>query len=380
MNRYPLWKYLIMIVAVVIGFFYTVPNIFPQVPAVQVSTNKTAVRLDAALLERVEKTLKTAGVAIASSELDPANGVHVRFAKGDSDSQVKAKELLLKDLNNGVADGTGNYIIALTSESTTPHWMQNLNAKPMALGLDLRGGVHFLMQVDMKGALDRAADRNASDIRSLMREKKIQYGGVDKSGETIAVKFSDPAQREKASREISDSNKDLLIKEDGAAQDLHLLGRDEHGELAIVETRQVDVGIAREAELPGAEIDLGPSLATDPQVVAARHRIVDAHRLPLVGLVLRCQEQFAGHIRDAADTAGKILGGRGLRQRRRRQHGGQRNDCKMFQNERATREWRAGAALRCICLGVHSVPSCGGIDNARRPPFVDRGAANVELH
>jgi len=223
MNRYPLWKYLIMIVAVVIGFFYTVPNIFPQVPAVQVSTNKTAVRLDAALLERVEKTLKTAGVAIASSELDPANGVHVRFAKGDSDSQVKAKELLLKDLNNGVADGTGNYIIALTSESTTPHWMQNLNAKPMALGLDLRGGVHFLMQVDMKGALDRAADRNASDIRSLMREKKIQYGGVDKSGETIAVKFSDPVQREKASREISDSNKDLLIKEDGAAQDLRLV-------------------------------------------------------------------------------------------------------------------------------------------------------------
>ena len=223
MNRYPLWKYLIMIVAVVIGFFYTVPNIFPQVPAVQVSTNKTAVRLDAALLERVEKTLKTAGVAIASSELDPANGVHVRFAKGDSDSQVKAKELLLKDLNNGVADGTGNYIIALTSESTTPHWMQNLNAKPMALGLDLRGGVHFLMQVDMKGALDRAADRNASDIRSLMREKKIQYGGVDKSGETIAVKFSDPAQREKASREISDSNRDLLIKEDGAAQDLRLV-------------------------------------------------------------------------------------------------------------------------------------------------------------
>ena len=219
MNRYPLWKYLIMIVAVVIGFFYTVPNIFPQVPAVQVSTNKTAVRLDAALLERVEKTLKTAGVAIASSELDPANGVHVRFAKGDSDSQVKAKELLLKDLNNGVADGTGNYIIALT----TPHWMQNLNAKPMALGLDLRGGVHFLMQVDMKGALDRAADRNASDIRSLMREKKIQYGGVDKSGETIAVKFSDPVQREKASREIGDSNKDLLIKEDGAAQDLRLV-------------------------------------------------------------------------------------------------------------------------------------------------------------
>ena len=93
----------------------------------------------------------------------------------------------------------------------------------VALGLDLRGGVHFLMQVDMKGALDRAADRNASDIRSLMREKKIQYGGVDKAGDTIAVKFSDPAERDKASKEISTSNADLLIKEDGAAQDLRLV-------------------------------------------------------------------------------------------------------------------------------------------------------------
>ena len=172
MNRYPLWKYLIMIVAVVIGFFYTVPNIFPQVPAVQVSTNKTAVRLDAALLERVEKTLKTAGVAIASSELDPANGVHVRFAKGDSDSQVKAKELLLKDLNNGVADGTGNYIIALTSESTTPHWMQNLNAKPMALGLDLRGGSHLMLEATPqdveKAKLEALEDTVRAELRSRM--------------------------------------------------------------------------------------------------------------------------------------------------------------------------------------------------------------------
>jgi len=223
MNRYPLWKYLIMIAAIVIGLFYTLPNVFPQVPAVQVSTNKTSVRLDAPLLDRVEKTLKAANLTFTSSELDPQNGVHVRFARGDTDAQSKAKELLLKDLNSGLSDGTGNYIIALTSEATTPHWMQSLNAKPMALGLDLRGGVHFLMQVDMKGALDRAADRNASDIRALMREKKIQYGGVDKSSETIAIKFSDPVEREKASAAISESNKDLLIKEDGAAQDLRLV-------------------------------------------------------------------------------------------------------------------------------------------------------------
>ncbi|HPT57907.1 MAG TPA: protein translocase subunit SecD, partial [Casimicrobium sp.] len=223
MNRYPLWKYLVMIAAVLIGLFYTVPNIFPQVPAVQVSTNKTAVKLDASLLERVEKTLKGAGLAVASSELDVANGVHVRFAKGDFEAQSKAKDLLIKDLNQGNADGTGNYIIALTNESTTPHWMQSLNAKPMALGLDLRGGVHFLMQVDMKGALDRAADRNASDVRTLLREKRIQYNGLDKAGDTIVLKFSEPAEREKASAAISTSNADLLIKESGAAQDLSLI-------------------------------------------------------------------------------------------------------------------------------------------------------------
>ncbi len=223
MNRYPLWKYLVMIAAVLIGLFYTLPNVFPQVPAVQVSTNKTAVKLDASLLERVEKTLKGAGLTTTSSELDVANGVHVRFAKGDFEAQSKAKELLIQDLNQGNADGTGNYIIALTNESTTPHWMQALNAKPMALGLDLRGGVHFLMQVDMKGALDRAADRNASDVRTLLREKKIQYNGLDKSGDTIVLKFSEPAEREKASAAISMSNADLLIKESGAAQDLSLI-------------------------------------------------------------------------------------------------------------------------------------------------------------
>ena len=223
MNRDPLWKYLVMIVAIIIGLFYTLPNVFPQVPAVQVSTNKPSVRLDAPLLDRVEKTLKAANLATTSSVLDPANGVHVRFARGDTAAQSSAKDALIKDLNNGVADGTGNYIVALTNESTTPSWMQALNAKPMALGLDLRGGVHFLMQVDMKGALDRAADRSASDIRALLREKKVQYGGVDKVGDRIAIKFSDPVEREKASKEIALANADLLIKEDGAAQDLRLV-------------------------------------------------------------------------------------------------------------------------------------------------------------
>jgi preprotein translocase subunit SecD len=222
MNRYPLWKYLIMIAAVVMGLLYTVPNLFPQVPAVQVSTNKPSIKLDTALMGRVESTLKDAGVPIGSVALDET-GVHVRFAGGDTADQIKAKDALLKTLNSGVADGTGNYIIALTNESTTPKWLQSMNAKPMFLGLDLRGGVHFLMQVDMKGALDRAADRNASDIRSLLREKKVSYNGVDKVRETITVRFSDVAEREKAKREVELNNAGLNVIEAGAGTELQLL-------------------------------------------------------------------------------------------------------------------------------------------------------------
>jgi preprotein translocase subunit SecD len=222
MNRYPLWKYIIMIAAVAIGLLYTIPNFFPQVPAVQVSTNKAAVKLDNALLGRVESTLKDAGIAIGYSALD-ANGVHIRFKGGDTVTQLKAKDALLKTLNNGVADGTGNYIIALTNESTVPKWMQSMNALPMFLGLDLRGGVHFLMQVDMKGALDRAADRNMSDIRALLREKKVSYGGVSKAGETLVVRFSDAAERDKAAREIASNNADLVVREEGSAPELRLV-------------------------------------------------------------------------------------------------------------------------------------------------------------
>jgi preprotein translocase subunit SecD len=222
MNRYPLWKYLIMIVAVGLGLLYTLPNIFPQVPAVQVSTNKAAVKLDSALMSRVETTLKEAGVPVSYSALDNT-GVHVRFAGGDTETQIKAKDALLKTLNNGVADGTGNYIIALTNESTTPKWMQSMNALPMFLGLDLRGGVHFLMQVDMNGALDRAADRNATDIRALLREKKISYNGVDKAKDTIAVRFSDVAERDKAQAELQKSNPDLLLREEGSGTELRLI-------------------------------------------------------------------------------------------------------------------------------------------------------------
>jgi preprotein translocase subunit SecD len=222
MNRYPLWKYAIMVVALAIGLLYTVPNFFPQVPAVQVSTSKPGVKIDNALLGRVESLLKEKQITPPYFALEN-EAVHLRFLAGETGKQKAAKEALIAALNGGKDDGTGNYVVALTSESTTPKWMHSVNAKPMFLGLDLRGGVHFLMQVDMKKAVDRAAERNMSDIRSLLREKKVSYGGVTKTGDTLVVRFTDAAEREKASRAISENNADLNLKEEGVGSELQLV-------------------------------------------------------------------------------------------------------------------------------------------------------------
>jgi preprotein translocase subunit SecD len=222
MNRYPLWKYAIMAVAFAIGLLYTVPNFFPQVPAVQVSTSKPGVKIDNALLGRVESLLKDKQITPPYFALEN-EAVHLRFLAGETGKQKAAKEALIASLNGGKDDGTGNYVVALTSESTTPKWMDSINAKPMFLGLDLRGGVHFLMQVDMKKAVDRAAERNMSDIRSLLREKKVSYSGVTKTGDTLVVRFSDAAEREKASRAISENNADLNVKEEGVGGELQLV-------------------------------------------------------------------------------------------------------------------------------------------------------------
>src|SRR4051812_43442743 len=172
MNRYPLWKYIVIAVALLIGLVYTLPNFFPESPAVQVSSSKAGVKIDSALLEQVEAALKDAGINYSGATLD-ATGAKVRFS--DPDTQLKAKDVLQAKLG-------ANYIVALNLLSSSPHWLTVIGALPMYLGLDLRGGVHFLLQVDMKAALDKAADRYTTDIRSLLREKKVLYGGVSREG------------------------------------------------------------------------------------------------------------------------------------------------------------------------------------------------------
>jgi preprotein translocase subunit SecD len=195
MNRYPLWKYLIIVVALVVGVVFTIPNFFPEVPAVQVSSSKATVKIDNALLGTVEDALKAAAIPYRGAALD-ATGIKLRF--DDPDTQLKAKDALQTKLGD-------NYIVALNLLSATPRWLMSIGALPMYLGLDLRGGVHFLLQVDMKAALDKAADRYTTDIRSLMREKKVQYAGVAREGPNVVVRFRDAATRHEAGHTLRPS-------------------------------------------------------------------------------------------------------------------------------------------------------------------------------
>ena len=214
MNRYPVWKYALIAVAMLVGIVYTVPNVFPEVPAVQVSTSKSNVKVDASTLQTVEDALKAANVPYRGEALD-ATGVKVRFA--DADTQLRAKEVLQKALGD-------NYIVALNLVSSSPHWFASIGALPMYLGLDLRGGVHFLLQVDMKAALDKAADRYLTDIRSLLREKKVIYSGIAREGPTVGIRFRDSAERAKAYSQISAAFPDLQLNELDTGAEFKLVG------------------------------------------------------------------------------------------------------------------------------------------------------------
>ena len=212
MNRYSLWKYIVIAVALLIGVLYTLPNFFPEVPAVQVSSPKA--KVDAAVLANVEDALKSAAIPYRGVALDPT-GIKVRFA--DPDTQLKAKDVLQSKLGD-------NYIVALNLLSSSPQWLTTLGALPMYLGLDLRGGVYFLLQVDMKAALDKAGDRYSTDLRSLLRKEKVLYSGITREGGNVVMRFKDEAERTKARVVIEKNYPDLQFREaDGGAGDVRLI-------------------------------------------------------------------------------------------------------------------------------------------------------------
>ena len=205
MNRYPLWKYIIVALALVFGLIYTLPNFFGESPAVQVSSVKATLKVDTKTLERVESTLKTASVESFGIFLD-ANGVKVRLK--DTDTQLKTRDLLEKQFNPDASDP--QYVVALNLLSSSPQWLTSLGALPMYLGLDLRGGVHFLLQVDMQGALTKRLDSISADLRSLMRDKTIRHGGVNREGDRIVIRFRDEETRTKGRQTLEDNQPDLL--------------------------------------------------------------------------------------------------------------------------------------------------------------------------
>ncbi|MES2259789.1 MAG: protein translocase subunit SecD [Pseudomonadota bacterium] len=221
MNRYPVWKYIIIAVAVLLGALYTAPNYFGESPALQVTSGKSTVKVTSELAAQVEALLKKDNLKTDGVSYEAAGShtsVRARFA--DTDLQFKAKLALEKDLNPDPADPT--YIVTNNLTANTPHWMQKVRALPMYLGLDLRGGVHFLMQVDTQAALEKRVLGIQSAVRSTLRDKNVRHAGIERKGNTVEVKFRDAETRQKAKDVLADQMPDLTLVDTADGADLGL--------------------------------------------------------------------------------------------------------------------------------------------------------------
>ncbi len=203
MNRYPLWKYIVIVITLLLGFFYTLPNYYGNEPAVQISSDKSAIKVDAATAQTVEGILSLEKIPYTNIKFEGKN-INVRFS--DVDIQTKGATALRDKLGE-------SYIVAQNLLPRSPEWLTRMGALPMYLGLDLRGGVHFLLQMDTKSAFAKAMDRNASDVRSSLREKKIPYDSVVHRGDEVRIAFPNTDARDKAKDVISSRISDLFLKE-----------------------------------------------------------------------------------------------------------------------------------------------------------------------
>lgn len=219
MNRYPLWKYAILVVALLIGTIYTLPNFFGTAPAVQVSSSKVTVKIDAALAQRIEEALVKAQLKPDFVQIE-GNSIKARF--GDNDTQIKAKDVISKLLNPDPAEPT--YIVAQNLLSRSPQWLAKLHAFPMYLGLDLRGGVHFLMQVDMAAALTKKAEALTGDVRTMLRDKNIRHAGILRDKNDVVISFRDAAVRTEAQNLLSGQLTDFQWTPSGEGDELRLVG------------------------------------------------------------------------------------------------------------------------------------------------------------
>jgi len=204
MNRYPVWKYAILVIALLVGVLFTLPNLFGEAPAVQVSAGKSSVKIDLTTQARVEEALKATGIAADAITFD-GNSIKARFAS--TDVQLKAKDAIQKALIPDAADPS--YVVALNLLSRSPKWLSSMGAAPMYLGLDLRGGVHFMLQVDMQAALTKKAESLAGDLRSALREKNVRHGGINRNGQAIELRVRDSQTLDAAKAVLADQFADL---------------------------------------------------------------------------------------------------------------------------------------------------------------------------
>ena len=214
MNRYALWKYILIVMVLAVAALYTLPNFYGESPAVQVSSGKATVKVDESMLDNVEKALREANLKPDGIFFDQGaqqNTIRVRFAPTDAEQQLIAREVLEKALNPNKADPS--YIVAPNLGPNTPEWLMSINAWPRSLGLDLRGGVHFLLQVDMRSAVTKRAETTAADLRTQLRDKKIRHAGINRVGDTIEIKFNTVAERERTKDYLRQSNPDLVLTE-----------------------------------------------------------------------------------------------------------------------------------------------------------------------
>lgn len=208
MNRYPFWKYFLLVLVLIFGLIYTLPNFFGEAPAVQISSTKATVKLEVSLQKQIEETLSQNHIKANGIFFDyfgQTATIKIRFA--DTDTQLKAKDILEKALNPNLADPT--YTIALNLLSASPNWLSALHALPMYLGLDLRGGVHFLLQVDLNGALTKRLDGLANDARTVLRDNRIRHNGISKEAQTLALIFNSEEEAQQAKRILINNLPDL---------------------------------------------------------------------------------------------------------------------------------------------------------------------------
>lgn len=212
MNRYPLWKYIVIVVALVIGLVYTLPNFYGESPAVQVSSGKATVKVTEQTLKTVEDLLRNADLhpnGIFFEQGAQQNTVRVRFEPTEAEKQLQAREVLEKALNPNREDPA--YVVALNLTPNTPQWLLSIRALPMYLGLDLRGGVHFLLQVDMRAAITKRAEATLADLRTQFRDKRIRHTGMNRVGNVVEVSFASEEERARANDLLRNTQPDLVL-------------------------------------------------------------------------------------------------------------------------------------------------------------------------